>query len=72
VHRNAARRRADYALRGPVCVAGVEGRSDRLVRVNADHSLPPAVRAAARWWLNLPSTVLASAASAAPDGRGSG
>lgn len=59
------RNRSDHAvssLRGLTYALGLAGRQEPLAAVRRDPQMPPAVRVAARWWQNLPSAVVASAA----------
>jgi transcriptional regulator with XRE-family HTH domain len=58
------RDRSDHAvssLRGLTYALGLAGRQEPLSAVRRDPDMPPAVRAAARWWQDLPSAVVASA-----------
>jgi transcriptional regulator with XRE-family HTH domain len=59
------RDRSDHAvssLRGLTYALGMAGRQEPLAAVRRDPDMPPAVRTAARWWQDLPSAVVASAA----------
>jgi hypothetical protein len=51
------------ALQRPACrqglvyAMGISGRHDWLARVSQDPAMPGGLRAAARWWANLPAAV---------------
>jgi hypothetical protein len=49
-------------LRGLTYSLGIRGESGLLDIIGADTRIPAATRAAARWWLNIPAAVHASAA----------
>ena len=50
------------ALRGLTYSLGIGQHSDLLRAIGADTGLPGPVRTAARWWLNIPDRIKASAA----------
>jgi hypothetical protein len=49
------------ALRGLTYALGIGGYDDMLDAIRADTRVPAATRAAARWWLNIPASIHASA-----------